>query len=69
MRGEKDNTGMEMYLGGELRRALELSTFVGDGESRLSFTKNQWGNYRITKKHDDKAFREVRYCMEIHPKQ
>ena len=46
-----------------------FQTFDGEGESRLSFTKNQWGNYRITKEHEDKAFREVRYCMEIHPKQ
>ena len=69
MRGEKDNTGMEMYLGGELRRALELSTFVGDGESRLSFIKNQWGNYRITKEHDDKAFRVVRCGMKNHSRQ
>ena len=46
-----------------------FQTFDGEGESRLSFTKNQWGNYRITKEHKDKAFREVRYCMEIHLKQ
>ena len=34
-----------------------FQTFDGEGESRLSFTKNQWGNYRITKEHGDKAFR------------
>ena len=26
-------------------------------------------NLRITKEHSEKAFREVRYCMEIHPRQ
>ena len=46
-----------------------FQAFVGEGEAKLSFTKNEWGNYRIIKEHSDKAFREVRYCMEIHPKQ
>jgi len=45
-----------------------FQTFDGEGEAKLSFTKNEWGNYRIIKEHSDKAFREVRYCMEIHPK-
>jgi hypothetical protein len=45
-----------------------FQTFDGEGESKLSFTKNEWGNYRITKQHTEKSFREIRYCMEIHPR-
>ena len=46
-----------------------FQSFDGAGEAKLSFTKNEWGNYRITKEHSEKVFREVRYCMEIHPRQ
>ena len=46
-----------------------FQSFDGAGEAKLSFTKNQWGNYRITKEYSEKAFREVRYCMEIHSNQ
>ena len=46
-----------------------FQSFDGAGEAKLSFTKNEWGNYRITKEHSEKTFREVRYCMEIHSKQ
>ena len=48
---------------------LYFQRFDGAGEAKLSLTKNEWGNYRITKKHSEKTFREVRYCMEIHSKQ
>ena len=53
----------------ELDLMLYFQSFDGAGEAKLSFTKNEWGNLRITKEHSEKAFREVRYCMEIYPRQ
>ena len=46
-----------------------VEAFDGQGETAIELNKNQWGNYRVTESYEkDQPIREIRYCMQIHPK-